>query len=235
MKSQLWQRLRAARRYAGLRQEDVRQVCGVTRSAVAQWEAEDPDKRTQPSIDQIKAIAKLTKLPLDFLLNDNADPDDVWRMGTFNKAAATPTMSSVYPAISPSVEGGLPSQATARFEKAFQSAVEFALMQDGTRGVNGFECAMPFVAKGATPDFCFGNLIAELRTTANKLMDCCGRLLLAERALGAGERRKAIIILDPQRSIESTVDAREIHAMFGIEIICVTSPEEAARFIESAI
>lgn len=41
MPSELWQRIRSARKYADLNQGDVAQVCGVGRPAVTLWESKD--------------------------------------------------------------------------------------------------------------------------------------------------------------------------------------------------
>lgn len=87
MSSELWQRIRAARKYADLKQQDVATACGVSRGAVAQWEYEDPVRRTTPSIDQMKALSKLAKVPFDWLLNDAASLDDIWQYAKINEPA----------------------------------------------------------------------------------------------------------------------------------------------------
>lgn len=83
MPTTLAQRIKAARSYADLRQQDIADACTaaghkVSRSAVARWEYDD-ERRTQPSIEHMKILAKRTGVPLDWLLNDNADLADIWR------------------------------------------------------------------------------------------------------------------------------------------------------------
>ena len=58
MPTTLAQRIKAARSYADLRQQDIADACTaaghkVSRSAVAQWEYDD-ERRTQPSIEHMK-------------------------------------------------------------------------------------------------------------------------------------------------------------------------------------
>lgn len=77
--SELWQRLRQARRFADMTQADLAKRCGVTRGAVALWESAESEHRTKPSIDHIQVIAEACRVPLDWLLNDASDPNDVWR------------------------------------------------------------------------------------------------------------------------------------------------------------
>lgn len=81
MATQLWQRLRQARRYADLTQQALAVMCGVSRGAVALWEAEEPEHRTKPTTDHLIATAKATGVPLEWLLNDASDLAELWRIG----------------------------------------------------------------------------------------------------------------------------------------------------------
>ena len=81
MPTQLWQRLRQARRYADLTQADLAAKCGVSRGAVALWEAEEPEHRTKPSTEHLIALSKATNVPLEWLLNDASKLEDLWRLG----------------------------------------------------------------------------------------------------------------------------------------------------------
>lgn len=81
--SELWQRIRQARRYADQTQAQLSACCGVSRAAVALWEAAEPEHRTKPSTEHVIAIAKCTNVPLEWLLNDASDLNDVWRMAEF--------------------------------------------------------------------------------------------------------------------------------------------------------
>jgi len=129
MKSELWQRLRAARRYADLRQLDVAKACNVSRPAVAQWEAAEEEKRTRPSIKEIQALSKLAKLPVEWLLNDNADPADVWQVG---RMANTPDPMPVRKTLP------LPPAFESRMGEAFRRAIEFYVLQQRPDLAPGF-------------------------------------------------------------------------------------------------
>lgn len=100
MATQLWQRLRQARRFADMTQADLATQCGVSRGAVALWEAAEPEHRTKPTTDHLIAISKATGVPLEWLLNDASDLDEIWRLnGEFGGRAppAKPTAGDVLP------------------------------------------------------------------------------------------------------------------------------------------
>lgn len=92
--SELWQRLRQARRYADQTQAQLAQCCGVSRGAVALWEAAEPEHRTKPTIDHLMAVSKCTGVPLEWLLNDASDVDDIWRLSEFGAHPAAPAPPS---------------------------------------------------------------------------------------------------------------------------------------------
>lgn len=103
MATQLWQRLRQARRYADLTQADLAGKCGVSRGAVALWEAEEPEHRTKPTTDHLLAISSATGVPLEWLLNDASKLEDIWRLGSeFGDAQGQPVTRSGKP-LPPSV------------------------------------------------------------------------------------------------------------------------------------
>lgn len=93
--SEMWQRLRQARRYADQTQAQLAQCCGVSRGAVALWEAAEPEHRTKPTTDHLIAIAKCTGVPLEWLLNDASNVDDIWRLSEFGaKPAGAPAAAA---------------------------------------------------------------------------------------------------------------------------------------------
>lgn len=206
MASELWQRLRAVRRYADLRQEDVRQVTGVSRSAVAQWEAEDPQKRTIPSIDQVKAIAKLASIPLEWLLNDNANLDDIWQIGKLSAPAPVPVSD--------------------RIADAFIKAVEFELLTKRPELAAGFSRTIPMSLLANKIDYWYGRLMVEFKADTKTVAEACGYLLMAERAIG-GKISKAVLVYGPYDSNEREA----IASTLGIDVEVVTSPAEAADFL----
>lgn len=102
----LWQRLRQARRYADLTQADLAEKCGVSRGAVALWEAEEPEHRTKPTTDRLMLISQSTGVPLEWLLNDASKLEDIWRLGgEFGDAQGRPGALGAA-AVTPSGSGG---------------------------------------------------------------------------------------------------------------------------------
>lgn len=77
-KSELYQRIRAARKRAGLRQVDVAIRFEVDRTAVTQWESKDPGRRTRPDIDRLEEFGRMTRTPLWWLLSDDVDISSAW-------------------------------------------------------------------------------------------------------------------------------------------------------------
>lgn len=87
--SELWQRLRQARRFADLTQQDLASKCGVSRGAVALWEAAEPEHRTKPSTGHLLKVAETTGAPIEWLLNDASDVNAIWRLaGEFSGGQA---------------------------------------------------------------------------------------------------------------------------------------------------
>lgn len=64
-KHEIGQRLRAARKAAGLNQEDVANVVGVAKSTVSEWET---GKRS-PDVELLETIAECLNVTIEFLFN----------------------------------------------------------------------------------------------------------------------------------------------------------------------
>lgn len=62
----LGERIRMARRFAGLSQAALAERSSVTASAVAQWEHPGG---TRPALDRLKAIAQALRVPVDWLVS----------------------------------------------------------------------------------------------------------------------------------------------------------------------
>lgn len=70
-----WQKIRAARKNAGLSQEDVGNACTppISKAAVGLWEHPDPKKRTYPARENLMTLSRLTKTPIEVFLDDSID------------------------------------------------------------------------------------------------------------------------------------------------------------------
>jgi transcriptional regulator with XRE-family HTH domain len=83
MGTELWQRIRFARKHAKVTQQEVADVCGISREAVAQWESADQSKRTVPLTERIQVISKMTHAPLTWLLSSDSELSaDAWNAPT---------------------------------------------------------------------------------------------------------------------------------------------------------
>lgn len=78
--SALWERLREARKYAGLTQLDLAKSCGVSRGAVALWESSDAEHRTTPTTHRLISFSKATGVPLAWLMGDESKLDSLWSL-----------------------------------------------------------------------------------------------------------------------------------------------------------
>jgi len=78
--SELWQRIRAARKAAGLTQDKVAAAIGVTRAGVALWESNNPDHKTSPSLHNLSALSRAIGVPMDWLMDDKSDPAEAWKL-----------------------------------------------------------------------------------------------------------------------------------------------------------
>lgn len=206
MKSELWQRLKAARDYADKRQEDIAKACGVSRGAVALWERHIPEKRTRPDVRQIQVIAKVTGVPVEWLLNDNAEPSDVWRIGA--EAKKTPTTTAI------------PALVKGKHLSLFANAVEFELMQRAPQRLSGLGATIgPVVI-----DFAWGKHLVVFAEGDD--IDKIGRLLAAERVSGGSHKKHLVIWSAP--GVPSALPP-----IFGVEVTTVSPPAEAAAYIAS--
>ena len=65
------EKLKEARKNIGLSQEELSELIGVSRAAVAKWEA----NKGLPDIENLKTVAKLLDVSTDYLLDDGATLD----------------------------------------------------------------------------------------------------------------------------------------------------------------
>lgn len=67
----LGEKLKEARKQAGLSQEQLSEKLNISRSAVAKWETD----KGIPDVDNLKALSQLLDVSIDYLLNDGEDLD----------------------------------------------------------------------------------------------------------------------------------------------------------------
>ncbi len=66
----MYLRIRSARKEAKLSQQVIADACRVSRNAVTQWESDNLKTRTEPSVDKLKIISRMTGKSLMYLLDE---------------------------------------------------------------------------------------------------------------------------------------------------------------------
>ncbi len=69
---ELSEKILKLRKQAGLSQQDVAERLGVSRQAISRWET----GAVSPSADSLKMIGQLFKVPVDYLLDDEAEQQE---------------------------------------------------------------------------------------------------------------------------------------------------------------
>ena len=76
----LGEKIKEARKQCGLSQEQLAEKMAVSRSAVAKWEANNG----LPDLDNLKALAQLLNVSVDYLLDDGEVIDEVVMREPYN-------------------------------------------------------------------------------------------------------------------------------------------------------
>lgn len=64
---ELWQRIKAARKFAGITQDQLSAHLGISRNAISYWESKNPEKRTEPTRKNLKKAADFMNVSLLWL------------------------------------------------------------------------------------------------------------------------------------------------------------------------
>lgn len=241
MASQLWQRLRAARKFADLTQAQLGVACGITRSGYAFFETSDDNSRTRPNTDQIIAISKLTRVPVEWLLNDTNDPGDVWKVGTVagvsyqdSTLSRQQRQSPLLPMTVRSGSGSFIYPNGDRMEETFWRAVEYNVMMANPDMSASFDVPVDIMSIGVRVRFMDDKTLAcfTSRSDDQTILFYIGRLLLIERATGTGHKKHLIVWSREADPGLSTIIATARN-MFAVEVKPVTTAEEAAAYLLS--
>lgn len=229
MASQLWQRLRAARKFADLTQAQLAAVCNITRSGYAFFESSDDNSRTRPNTDQIMAIAKLTRVPIEWLLNDSSDPGDVWKIGVVANGAPKLVMSHAPP------QHSCPIRATDRMEETFWRAVEYSVVSRDPHRMEAFEVAVRVDSMDLQIRYQYDKVLACFCTATDPqtLTLYLGRLLLYERALQRTMHKHLLVWLRDLQDVDFDSFAQAAQKGFGITIHKVRTADDAAEYLLS--
>ena len=227
-RSELWQRLRAARTKSDKTQREVAKHFGISRPAVTLWENSTPGNRTQPTADQISELSKLYGVSAAWLLDDTVNPDDVWsedakRIVGGPSAAPRPTPA---PAPSPNTAAGV----------AFFSAVRFAVQARLPTFDSSFDVQLASLPGGLTitaPFLRAGNLVRPCALDASPaevIAREAPHLLLAERATGRKARSHLMVWAPAGTTVPADLCAA-VKEMFGVSVSVFSSVDAAADFI----
>lgn len=241
VRSELWQRLRAARAYADKTQLDVAKILGVSRAAVALHESRDPSIRTRPTAEQVMAISKITGVPAEFLMSDLVAPDDVWKYA--DRPAPSQPASTTYsqPQIDSPANMILPTVTQPdRLTKGFWSAVEFAVIQSNEALASCFARDIDAAGLHLTADFIKNKTLvaftglpsstsqSDLRQFA---MQVAGAILLQERAMHKPMAKHVLIYSRVPTALPEM--ATSAANAFGIDCRVVNTVDEASSFLLS--
>jgi transcriptional regulator with XRE-family HTH domain len=223
--SQLWQRLRAARKFADMTQAQLAAVCNVTRSGYAFFESSDDNARTRPNTDQIMAIAKLTKVPIEWLLNDTSDPGDVWKIGVVNGFAAKP--------IAPVSAHDCPIKRPDRRDETFWRAVEYHVTMQDPHRAEAFEASVPVDSIELKIRYQYERVLCCFCSASDPQMLSLfmGRLLLYERALQRTMHKHLVVWPRDGHEHDLTSFIEAAQKGFGISIQVVHTADEAAAYL----
>lgn len=229
MSSQLWQRLRAARKFADLTQAQLASVCNITRSGYAFFESSDDNSRTRPNTDQIMAIARTTRVPIEWLLNDTSDPGDVWKIGV---VASVGPKQAMAPAPS---DHNCPIRKTDRMEETFWRAVEYNVASRDPYRVEAFEAIVHVDSLEMPIRYQHEKVIACFCTATEPQMLTLylGRLLLYERALQRTMHKHLLVWTRHQHDVDLSGFVQAVQKGFGISVQLVNTAEEAAEYLLS--
>ena len=226
----MWQRLRAARKHAGLTQLDIAKACipPVSRGAVAQWESAKPENRNSPSVLQLSAISDATGVPVTWFLDDQSDVMDLIRDRNMPLPAAHLVKFDPAPRL---IHHRDPVPLSKRLE-LFVGAVRYEVMNRSHEAAENFD---PAVRHGPLPirvDYLSTGTVAKVvsRPTAEDV----GLLLLTEK-LEARRLRKVLLVWDLVQSNVREAAAHFITDFLGseIELHHVCAPAQAAEIILS--
>lgn len=238
-RSELWQRLRAARAFSDKTQQDIAKALGVSRAAVALHESRDPNIRTRPTAEQVMVISKITGVPAEFLMSDSVAPDDVWkyadRPGDVQSAMTRPRGPEHF---HEAEMIQVPQQD--RLTKGFWSAVEFAVISQDPSLIECFSKDIDAGGIHLTADFIRGKSLAaftalpigassaDLRQLA---MIVAGAILLQERALHKPMVKTCLIYSRTPAALPEIAVAAA--SAFGIDCKVVSAVDEAANILLS--
>ena len=230
--SQLWQRLRAARKFADLTQAQMGEALGFSRAAYAFWEGSKPGVRSHPSAEKVMRVAEITKVPVAWLMSNESVPDDVWKVASRPTAAApapVPAPAQDLPPPPPPPTSPPPSgvlRITDRLSESFWRGVEFQVVSARESLQDAFQVEMRVGPLTMTADFCTPVSIVTFASgdLAQNLEGHVAKLLLRERAAGRALNK---YLLYWQQGFARAAG----ESILDVQVVPVASAEQACSFL----
>ncbi len=212
-KSEMWQRIRAARTSVKKTQLQTAQAIGKSRALVALWESVDPGNRTQPKLEELNALAVFFGVPVSYLMDDTARVEDIDTLLGHTPAEAVSD----------------PDEARA---KAFWSSVQFNVLleQPEARFQRPFKCGehthtIPFVKNRSVVEFAH---VAKGQSLADAVMSGAGKLLVAERIMG--KATKVLAVYAPTGTPNAGA-LQQCCDLLGVQVVTFRDPQKAAAYL----
>lgn len=217
-KSELWQRIRAARAHSKKTQGDIALVLGVSRPAVAMWESRHPDNRTRPTVEQMNMVARMCQVSPRWLMDDASDPDKVepWELGVPNERATVDILRARATAFWYAVRYAVLSQAP-ELGEAFEHPIAAASRMNASFLHNKNLVGFIYDEGGRTP-----------QEQDEMLYRQAGDLLLAETMLGY--KCKKTIAVWTRTGRYDSMAAQELSRR-GIACVSFNDIEKATDFL----
>ena len=224
MASELWQRLRMIRKVTDKRQHEMAKLLGMTRSGYAFHETPHPESRTTPNVDQLRTIAKETGVPLEWIVSDESDVNDLWRMRAGELSAKVALAREVRS------RGEQPRAATEdRMRETFWRAVEYQVVATSIGAVDGFDPEE--IRPGLKLDYLRGRLAAVFVSSSSAAEALCGagRLLIVAAVLRCKLDMRLLVWARDGGTISP--DLIEAIAAVGVRVFQIGTAEQGGELL----
>ncbi len=222
--SQLWERLRAARRFANLRQIDVAKRVGKSRATIALWESRQDDIRTHPSAEDVRKFCEICKVPVAFVMDNRSHPDDVYKVarGGASSASEAPVSAPASAAMPRNALLGMED----RDAQMFWNAVEFDMVSRAPAQREHF-------ANGAGPNFIHdGNAVVFASDSADGQAVLVGAMSVLLEYQRAEAKTLAKHVLVYARNGGTQINEREAASLLGVSVHQVDNIKQATKYLQ---
>jgi transcriptional regulator with XRE-family HTH domain len=205
-------------------QAEFAKAIGVSRAGYAWWKHIDPEQRTRPRLDQIKSIAELTNTPLQWLVDDESDVNDLIRFK--GKELAERAAERAVSLDSGNFQAA--QVAMQRKEHTFWAAVEYKATEEREHLATAFNRALAPAPIEVTADYLHGNDLVLWCASMDKLTEKLAMAYLCERLSGR-TRSKHVLLWS-----KGPVDLSQAQALISdMKISRVESPDQAAAYLRN--